>query len=139
MNHTSSIAGMLPPLITPLYAAFLGILFTALSVRTLRLRRKLRIRLGDDGHPEMLRAIRVHANFAEYVPLCLGLIFLAEVQSAPGLLIHTLGSALIVARLIHAYGVSQAEEKIKWRVIGISVTLTTQLGACFYLVTNYRW
>lgn len=128
---------MLPPLTIALYAAGLGILFTLISIRTMRLRRKLRIRLGDASHPEMLRAIRVHANFAEYVPLCLGLIYLAEVQAAPSWLLHAMGIALTLARLAHAYGVSQQQEKIIFRVIGTSLTLSTLLTASSYLIFNY--
>ncbi len=45
---------------TPFYAALLGLLFFALSVRTLRLRRKLRIDMGDGGNEQLLRAVRVH-------------------------------------------------------------------------------
>jgi len=64
--------------ILPLYAALLAMLFVALSIRTLRLRRRLRIGIGDAGNEQMLRAMRVHSNFAEYVPLTLFLIYLAE-------------------------------------------------------------
>lgn len=53
------------PLVAP-YAAVLGLLFAALSVRTLLLRRRLRVALGDGGDERLLRAMRVHANFAEY-------------------------------------------------------------------------
>ena len=60
----------LPLKIIPIYAALLALLFLALSVRTLRLRRRLNISVGDAGNTKMLRAMRAHANFAEYVPLC---------------------------------------------------------------------
>ena len=66
--------------ITPFYAAILALLFFALSVRTLRLRRKLQIVIGDAGNPHMLRAMRVHANFAEYAPFTLLLAFMLELQ-----------------------------------------------------------
>jgi hypothetical protein len=55
--------------IVPLYAALLAFLFVGLSMRTLRMRRRMRITVGDAGNPGMLRARRAHANFAEYVPL----------------------------------------------------------------------
>lgn len=51
----------------PLYASMLALLFVALSVRTLRLRHRLNIGIGDAGNREMLRAMRVHPTFAEYV------------------------------------------------------------------------
>lgn len=62
--------------ILPLYASILALLFVALSVRTLRLRHRLKIGIGDAGNTQMLRAMRVHSNFAEYVPLSLLLLYL---------------------------------------------------------------
>lgn len=46
--------------ILPIYAALLVLLFVVLSIRTLRLRRSLKIGVGDGGNPQMLRAMRVH-------------------------------------------------------------------------------
>jgi uncharacterized membrane protein YecN with MAPEG domain len=57
--------------VTPVYAAILALIFIALSVRTLQLRRQLNIAVGDKNDLQMLRSMRVHANFAEYVPLSL--------------------------------------------------------------------
>ena len=55
--------------IPAIYAAILALMFVGLSVRTLSMRRRLKIAIGDEGNPTMLRAMRVHSNFAEYVPL----------------------------------------------------------------------
>ena len=60
---------------TPLYAALLGLIFVALSIRTIRLRRRYGVGVGDGNNTELQRAARVHANFAEYVPLALLLIY----------------------------------------------------------------
>ena len=57
-----------------MYGAVLALLFVGLSVRTCLLRRKLRVAIGDAGNEVMLRVMRVHSNFAEYVPLNLLLI-----------------------------------------------------------------
>jgi uncharacterized membrane protein YecN with MAPEG domain len=95
---------------TPLYAALLALLFVALSVRTLRLRRRLRIPLGDGGAEQMVRAMRVHANFAEYTPLTLLCLFMLELQHVPLVAINALGTALVLGRLLHAHGVSAAPE-----------------------------
>ena len=92
-------------LITPLYAAILGLLFVVLSVRTLRLRRNLKIALGDGEQPILMRAIRVHSNFAEYVPISLLLLFFLELQIGPTLLVHLLCVGLLAGRSVHAYGV----------------------------------
>ena len=117
-------------MITPLYAALLGLVFIALSVRTLRTRRRLQIGIGDADNPEMQRAMRVHANFAEYVPLALICIAGAELTAAPGWLVHSLGVALLLGRLVHAYGVSRTNEDYRYRVAGMSLTFLALLGAC---------
>lgn len=120
--------------ILPLYAALLALLFIILSVRTLRLRKSLQIGVGDGGNKEMLRAMRVHGNFAEYVPLCLILLFLVEAQGAQPLLVHGLGLALLVGRISHAYGVSQTKENLMFRVAGMALTFISLLISAIYLL-----
>jgi uncharacterized membrane protein YecN with MAPEG domain len=76
----------------------------------------------------LLRRMRVHANFAEYVPLALLLMALAEsLQTWPWLL-HLLGLVLLMGRLSHAYGVSQPRENFSFRVFGMEATLSV-IGA----------
>jgi hypothetical protein len=120
--------------IWPIYAAFLGIVFVLLSVRTLRLRRQLQVAVGDGGNALMLRGMRVHGNFAEYVPLGLLLIAGAEVLSAPAVLVHGLGIVLLVGRLVHAFGVSQEAEVIAYRVSGMALTFTCYLVAAAAII-----
>lgn len=110
--------------ITAVYASLLALLFMVLSVRVIGRRRVVRIGLGEGGDATLLRRVRVHANFAEYVPLCLILIGLAESLRTPALLLHGLGSLLLAARLSHAYGVSRQPETFAWRVAGVMGTLT---------------
>jgi hypothetical protein len=90
-----------------MYAALLGFLFFYLSIRTIGLRRRLQIGIGSNENDEMLRGMRVHSNFAEYVPITLLLIYFVEIQGGHQLLIHALGVLLLVGRSVHAYGVSQ--------------------------------
>jgi uncharacterized membrane protein YecN with MAPEG domain len=111
--------------ILPIYAALLALLFIVLSVRTLRLRKRLKIAVGDAGDKTMLRAMRVHANFAEYVPLALLLLAMIELRGAPGWMVHALGTALLLGRLSHAWGVSQDRERFGFRVFGMATTLGT--------------
>jgi len=82
----------------------------------------------------MLRAMRVHANFAEYVPLALILIFLVETSVTSGLFVHALGAALLIARLSHAYGVSQQPENFRFRIFGMATTFTVLLTCAGYLL-----
>ena len=116
------------------YAAFFALFFVALSVRTLRLRRSLRIAIGDAGNERMLRATRVHSNFTEYVPFSLLLIFLVEMRGAHLLLVHALCVCLFVGRLSHAFGVSQTKENYRYRVFGMALTFTTLISSAAYLL-----
>jgi uncharacterized membrane protein YecN with MAPEG domain len=116
------------------YAALLALLFVALSVRTLRLRRRLRIAIGDAGNQTMLRAMRVHSNFAEYVPLGIVLLYFVEARGAPPALVHGLCLCLLTGRISHAIGVSQADENFRFRVAGMALTFTTLIVSSGYLL-----
>ena len=122
-------------MVTPLYAGLLVLWFLVLSVRVIRRRGAEKIALGDGGNAGMMRLIRGHANFAEYVPLALLLMALAESLGTGIWLLHALGIALLGGRLVHAFGMSQAEEKFAFRVTGV-VTTFSMLGtaalACLY-------
>lgn len=120
---------------TILYAAALATLFVVLSVRTLLLRRTLGIGLGDGGDERMLRAVRAHANFAEYTPLALLLLFMLELQGATSGWVHGLGLCLLLGRLSHAFGVSRAPENYLFRVFGMAMTFTTIIGAVLGAIT----
>ncbi len=121
-------------MIWPIYAALLALIFVALSIRTLRIRRGLKVAVGDGGNPIMLRAIRAHGNFAEYVPLGLLLILACEGLGAPGLLVHGLGGLLVLGRLIHAIGISRPDEVFAYRVTGMALTFTCYLTAAGFIL-----
>lgn len=109
-------------LITPSYAALLGLIYVALSFHVIRIRMRLKIGLGDGKDKSLTRAIRVHGNFSEYIPLSLLLIFFVEIQTHNAMAIHILSTSLIFARLAHIYGVSQLKENLKFRVFGLFTT-----------------
>ncbi len=115
--------------IVPVYAALLALLFLVLSVRVIRTRRQQKVALGDGDNPVVRRAMRVQANFAEYAPFCLLLITFVELGGAPGLAVHGLCLALLAGRLVHAYGVSGAQENFRYRVTGMTLTFATLAGA----------
>ncbi|HTT10956.1 MAG TPA: MAPEG family protein [Burkholderiaceae bacterium] len=120
-----------------LYAALLALLFVGLSLRTLRMRRRLRIAIGDANHPTMARAMRVHANFAEYVPFGLLLIYFVEATGAGSLFVHALGASLFAGRIIHAVGVSQVNENYALRTTGMALTLAPLVAAAVRLLSVY--
>lgn len=123
--------------VTPFYAALLALVFFWLSVRTIKLRRQLKIAIGAGGNPTLHRAMRVQGNFAEYVPLTLLLLFLLELQGARFLILHVLGICLLLGRLAHARGVSQEKEDYRYRVFGMLMTFTALVGSATGLLVLY--
>jgi len=57
------------PVIVPAYAAAFAFIYIVLSTRVIRARWQVKVALGTRGDVRLERKIRVHANFAEYVPL----------------------------------------------------------------------
>lgn len=92
--------------ITALYAGLLALLFLVLSARVVQMRGKGMPSLGDGGNNDLLRRIRGHANFAEYVPMLLVMIAMLEFGGLPPTWVHALGATLVVARLLHGYALS---------------------------------
>jgi len=125
--------------ITAFYASLLVPLFLLLSVRIIRMRFGARVSIGDGGDKELLRRMRVHSNFAEYVPFALVLMGLAESLALDARLLHGAGIALLLGRAAHAYGMSQSKDILPLRsggVIATSLVLIVLAASCFYLSTR---
>lgn len=125
--------------ITALYAALLTLLFVALSRNVILYRRRLRIAIGAEGDPDLLRRVRAQGNFSEYVPLAVVLIAFAEIQGLMPQLIHALGLALLTGRLAHAVGLTKTPEDFRFRVTGMALTFVVlTLAAIANLVLSAR-
>ena len=84
-------------------AGLLGLLAAVLTVNVGIMRGRKKINLGDGGDPEMIAAIRAHANLIEWAPLCLLLIYVAS--DFYGFWTTAALSALfLLARVLHAGG-----------------------------------
>lgn len=108
--------------ITAFYASILAALYILLSVRVIAQRYEAKVEIGHGESPQLLRRMRVHANFAEYVPLALILMTLSESLKVPSLFLHLLGLGLVAGRVIHAYGLSQTPHILKLRRLGMMLT-----------------
>jgi len=124
--------GLVP--ITIFYASFLALFYIYLSLRIIGIRKEVRASIGDGGSNKLNRAIRVHANFAEYVPFTLLLLYFLETYGANSIVIHFLAALLLVARIVHAYGVSQTNENLKFRVFGMFSTVCVIVISSIYLL-----
>jgi len=122
---------------TALYAALLGLFFIVLSFIVVGKRRQFKIGIGSNGEIMLERAIRVHANFAEYVPFALLLMLLAEYSGLAAIYLHIFGVMLLLGRLSHAWGVRQRKEPLKFRVVGILLTLSVILLCAVAIIVLY--
>ena len=125
--------------IVPIYAAILAILFFALSIRVISLRRSSKLPLGFQGDMALERRVRVQGNFSEYVPLALLLMAFVELRGSTPWLLHAMGVVLIAGRLSHAYGVSQIKESFAFRVSGMAMTFTVILTAASAILVQAVW
>jgi uncharacterized membrane protein YecN with MAPEG domain len=118
--------------ITPLYAGILGLMAVALAAVAGRMRGQTGISLGDGGNPQLLLAMRRHANFIEFVPLTLILIGLLELNGVSPVAIHCLGGLLVVFRVCHAAGIQVDTMAGAGRAIGAG-------GSTLLLVVASIW
>lgn len=108
-------------LATPLYAGLLALWYLVLSYRIITMRME-GTSFGDGGNPVLLRRIRAHGNFAEYVPFILILIGILELSHLPNIIVHGLGITLVIARLLHGYALSFRETFKFGRFWGTALT-----------------
>ena len=114
--------------VTPFYAGVLALFFLLLSVRVVSMRRG-GIALGDGGDTRMLRRIRGHGNFSEYVPFILLMMGFLELGHNSIYVLHALGIALLVSRLLHGYAFSFRDRFQFGRMWGAGLTFLV-LGIC---------
>ena len=127
--------------ITLLYSALLALLLIALSARIVLMRRKHRVGIGVGEVRGLERAVRVQANFCEYVPFALILLLLLDLApSVSDVAVHVLGAMLLLGRIAHAIGLSQSAGTSFGRVIGTVLTWTMiMLSALYGLWLSIGW
>lgn len=121
--------------ITPIYAGLLALVYLLLSYRVIQKRGKGGPSLGDGGDADMLRRIRGHGNFSEYVPFILVMLVMLELGNQPDALLHALGATLVVARVLHGYALSFTSSFTFGRFWGTALTFLLLLvcgGLCIY-------
>ena len=114
-------------MITAIYAGCFGLMMIALGALVVRGRRDANVGIGTGGDESLERAIRAHANFTEYVPLALVLLLVAELSGANTVWLHANGVVLLVARVIHAWGLSHASGRSSGRFWGTLLTWTVMI------------
>ena len=114
--------------ITGLYGSLCALVVLALAVRVIRLRWSTRTGIGDGGDRRLARAVRIHGNAIEYVPLALILMLVAELSGARAAWLHGCGIVLVAARLAHALGLARTAGASVGRSLGVAGTFAVILA-----------
>lgn len=113
-----------PVPVTALYAAMFALLLVILMVAVIKLRRSLRIGLGDGGNRDLQQAIRAHGNAVESVPIFLLMLATLELNHGSVIVLHIFGAAFLVVRIMHAWGLYTSNGASIGRVAGTGGTMT---------------
>ncbi len=124
------------PVIVTFYAGLNGLIALVLALLVVRLRVKTKTDLGTGGHLTLEQAIRAHGNFIEYVPIILLLLLLLELCGTRPIVLHALGAALTVGRLLHAWGLHTTPGESAGRAAGIFLTWATLLIAAVLAIVR---
>lgn len=122
------------------FAAILALAYVALSIHVVRYRYKHRLALGVAEDEGMQRAVRAHAQVAEYVPFSLLMIALYALCGGSALWVTVLGAALTIGRLAHMYSLLVAEPRtgrFRWRMFGMILTFTVLVAAAILLLLQW--
>jgi uncharacterized membrane protein YecN with MAPEG domain len=129
----------MPLAITALYAGLLAFIAIVLAANVGWRRPKLGVSLGDGGHEVLVVANRRHLNFVEHAPLALILIAIVELNGAPSVWVHSLGGALVLARLVHPFGIQADSITHPARAIGAMLTaLVTVVAAILAIMQHFH-
>jgi uncharacterized protein len=124
-------------LIAGFYVALGALLIVVLAARVIWLRNTRKVGIGSGGDADLARAIRVHANAVEYLPVALLLLTLLAYEQTRSWLLHLFGIVLIVARVLHAIGLSGHAGRSFGRATGIVLTLLVVLAMATLLIVRF--
>ena len=128
------------PSITAFYLAILALIYAALALRVAGLRRANLVLFGDAENTKLRTAIRVHANFIEYVPIITLLVALLEMSGMPPTRVHLLMGGLLLTRLLHPMGMAARPGSFQFnagRVGGILLTLAVLIAAAISALVRF--
>jgi hypothetical protein len=122
-----------------LYVGLFALWMLCLKANVGRVRVREKIAFGDGGNAALQRAIRVQGNAVEDVPVVLAGLIALGVMGAPVLLVHGLGAAFLLGRVLHAVGLSGSAGGSPGRSLGTLLSALVQLGiagACVWMALS---
>ncbi|MDN4983846.1 MAPEG family protein [Bradyrhizobium sp. WYCCWR 13022] len=130
------------PTITANYLAILALIYAALALQVIRLRRSSGAAFNDGGNDGLRSAIRAHGNFMEYVPIIALMIALLEMSGASPLRIHMLMGALVLSRLLHPLGMYARPGSLRFMICragGIFLTIGLLISCALTILSRLPW
>ena len=97
------------PALTAFYAALFALVYVGLSGWVVAGRLSADTLHGDGGNAGLEKRIRTQGNFGEYVPLALLVVALLEAGGGGSTLVRALLIVLLVARVLHPFGMFAAK------------------------------
>ena len=119
--------------ITLTIAGAAALLHVWLSLRVSRLRRPLKIGVGDGGNEVLARRMRAHGNYAENMPIFLLLLGFLELATGGNLWLWGAAILFILARIAHAFGMDRQGAN-PLRVGGIGISWAVLIGLAGYAI-----
>lgn len=125
-------------MVSSIYASLGALIIMWLSFNVIKQRRAHKISVGDGGNENLKLSMAAQSNAVEYIPITLILMFSLEFNDASLWLLHALGLAMLVGRVVHAKGLLSSS--LKLRVLGMQVTLFVLmvLIICNFLYLSYN-
>jgi uncharacterized membrane protein YecN with MAPEG domain len=121
--------------ISILFTVIFIIFYLVLTIITIKARRVALVEYGDGLNKDLTKAIRAHGNFFEFTVFFIISSFLLEVLDGALIYIFLVNIIFFLGRISHAY--SMFKEKLLFRVIGMTATLTCYVFNCIYLLYLY--
>ncbi len=117
-----------------LWSGLLIVVLVVLSVTVVMTRRRQRVILGDGGDQTMIVAARRFGNAAEYTPIAIGALILLALIGWQAWVIHLIGGAFFLGRVVHPLGLAFGKGPPPARVIGMTLTWLPLLAAAGLLI-----
>jgi len=122
--------------ITAVYTVALAAMHQGLTYYVIMDRARTHVSIGHGDDMQLATRIRRHGNFIEAAPLALILLALAEASGTSALWLHLAGTALVLGRVLHVFGLHHDRPATFGRIAGTLGTTAAMVICASALVQN---
>ncbi|SHO57033.1 MAPEG family protein [Vibrio quintilis] len=122
--------------VTALFGGLFALMVFPMTAAVGLRRARVRVLFRDGGDDTLLRLVRSHANYLEYMPVTLILMAVAELNHAPDLFLYITGTIFLLARVMH-YLVLNFFDRPVFRIITMLATTGVILTYAIWLLLYY--